>query len=521
MAAFLGLDPEASAGTADALASQVRAVAVIVSEVDATSALALTQVFRVEPGETGMSPYSRSLLTSAKAFLRTAQANADGLIERLRGEIQAQANASGNAGYFDSAGGWVPEAITAEAFRGLDVDEVAAMWARLGDPLHPLEATPAQLALLERHPELFGNLDGIPFTHRNIANNITLDDFEAAIAVIDAESRRLIDAGDFDGYFEFLSANGHDAGTVFAARESIAGIRTSLVASASATSQLVTLVVGPPVLAGVSIGNLDTATQVTINVPGMGTTVAGSMEEWTRASDNLYREQGKQNELYRPEESLAVVSWIGYDTPRQATQGYVDVLSSERAVGGGDSLASLLEGITAARGWAPGENLSVVAHSYGTTTAAFAVAQTPVENLTLLASAGLDSSVSTVGDLMVDADRVWASEAEGDWVADLGRGNYIVQEFGGRVQWSGAWFHDHPVNPTEELFGGQVFSSEDSVVNGVSLEGSDWHSVAPQVSADVTGESTDQYGYLDSGTTPLRNTALTSIGLGDYVVSSR
>jgi len=58
-------------------------------------------------------------------------------------------------------------------------------------------------------------------------------------------------------------------------------------------------------------------------------------------------------------------------------------------------------------------------------------------------------------------------------------------------------------------------------VNGVSLEGSDWHSVAPQVSADVTGESTDQYGYLDSGTTPLRNTALTSIGLGDYVVSSR
>jgi len=112
---------------------------------------------------------------------------------------------------------------------------------------------------------------------------------------------------------------------------------------------------------------------------------------------------------------------------------------------------------------------------------------------------------------------VWASEASGDNVADLGRGDYSGSDKFSKAVWDSARIpiYDHPVDPTQPAFGAHVLSSEGATVDGVKLHGSDWHSASPQVEAQLAGRITDQYGYLDRLTTPLYNTGLTSLGLGD------
>jgi hypothetical protein len=131
----------------------------------------------------------------------------------------------------------------------------------------------------------------------------------------------------------------------------------------------------------------------------------------------------------------------------------------------------------------------------------FAATQTPIENLTLLASAGADSSIDSTRDLKVEWSHVWASEAVADGVADIGR-------------WT--WTSEHPNNPTDASFGAHVFSSEDAVTDYYrALEGSDGHPATPQIDASLEGKTTSDYGYLDMNSTPLYNTAVTTLGLGD------
>ena len=112
---------------------------------------------------------------------------------------------------------------------------------------------------------------------------------------------------------------------------------------------------------------------------------------------------------------------------------------------------------------------------------------------------------------------MWASEASGDNVADLGRGDYSGSDKFSKAVWDSARIpiYDHPVDPTQPAFGAHVFSSEGATVDGVKLHGSDWHFASPQVEAQLAGRITDQYGYLGRLTTPLYNTGLTSLGLGD------
>ena len=258
---------------------------------------------------------------------------------------------------------------------------------------------------------------------------------------------------------------------------------------------------GDPTFAAISVGDMDTATQVTTNVPGMGSTVTNSLEEWTMTSENLYNEQSAMNAHYQAGEGgFASVAWIGYEAPVMPWVNPFDVVGSGDARAGAPNLVDFLEGVTGTRGWEPGENLSVVAHSYGTTVASLALAETPAESFVMLGSAGIDSSIPDASYLQVDADSVWASEAAGDWVANLGR------------------LGEHPVNPTGDDYHANVFSSEDRELAGDQLEGSDGHASSPQVTGIINNEDTEAYGYLDAGSTPLRSTAMITLGVTDPVV---
>ncbi|WP_232832905.1 alpha/beta fold hydrolase [Curtobacterium oceanosedimentum] len=116
----------------------------------------------------------------------------------------------------------------------------------------------------------------------------------------------------------------------------------------------------------------------------------------------------------RRSESFAVVSWVGYRAP-----GAVEVPSQARAAAGGANLASFLDGIHDSRGSAP-RSLTVLGHSYGSTTAAEALAQTRhrVDSLVTYGSVGFTDTTTPEH---LNVDHVYATEGSADHTAILGR----------------------------------------------------------------------------------------------------
>jgi len=245
-----------------------------------------------------------------------------------------------------------------------------------------------------------------------------------------------------------------------------------------------------PPLAAVSIGNLDTADDITYAVPGMGTTTEG-MGDWVRTAQNIATLQdqvdsGRQH---------AVVAWVGYETPPvPVAQGGFDVLGTELAEKGGRALAADLSALDIIR---PSAEVNVVAHSYGTTTASIALSQgeAQVDSFVTLGSAGLPPEVDQAGKLK--AEHVFAGQAQDVWAVDPAGGDQWA--WTGRASWA------HPVNPIDPSFGAHTFS--------VAGEGT-------QLPVTDHGVSTAAgTGYLDLRTESLRNVALATTGQGDQVSS--
>lgn len=347
-----------------------------------------------------------------------------------------------------------------EQFLRIDPVVVHAWWVGLNPGEGSTERFSArQEGLLRGVPDVFGNLEGVPYGARAVANEVALT---AAIAALEA---RIADPG-------VSSGDRKEASSQLAAMRDI---RKSLQAQGSPRF-LISFVQDVPPLAAVSIGNLDSASSVTFTVPGMDTTTAG-MSTWTRNAQNL-------SDLL-PSGS-AVVAWIGYHTPSSA-QG--DVLNLDRALPGAQSLAGAFSGLSAVRGGKSGFGLNVVGHSYGTTTAAVALMQpgVRVDNFVTLGSAGFPDSVETSAGL--NADRVYSGNARG-----------VFPGNGPGDQW--AWIGrdasvNHHVNPMDEGFGSRTF--------GVDTGGDAGRAVTDH--SAQKGDTGPEAGYLDRDTESLKNVA--------------
>ena len=317
--------------------------------------------------------------------------------------------------------------------------------------------------LLTEFPMVFGNLEGLPYTARDHANQIAL---KAAIADLEAQLAQLqAPSADLQEQLDGL----HNI------RKALQALR------GSTTRHLISFTEDDPPLAAVSIGDLDTAGSVTYAVPGMGTT-SSDMTGWAKAGQNLHD--------LLPQGS-AVVAWIGYETPPVPGEGNVDfgVLDVNRAVAGGQNLAGALGGLAAVRGETMPQ-VNVVAHSYGTTTAAVTLTQpgVHVDNFITLGSAGLPDSVDTAADL--NADEVYTGHARNKFPGENESGD----------QW--AWIgrdasRDHKVNPMEPEFGSHTFGTE---------TGGDAGRIVTDHSA-LMSDNGEQAGYLDRGTESLQNVA--------------
>lgn len=274
-----------------------------------------------------------------------------------------------------------------------------------------------QEALIAAVPGLIGNLNGVPYILRDQANRKLV----AWLRGQPGQSQRICDA--LEGIEKSLTGrNGKLLEDRFLVSFDLNG--------------------GKP-LAAVSIGNLDTAGNVTFAVPGMGTTVAsGGITTWTEAAQNLAIRQGVMLRKLGQELSLAVVSWVGYEAPGMLP-GSMEVFGKERAVDGGARLAAALDGFQITRqgsgGAAPA--VHVVAHSYGTTASVYALTKTQwqVASVTFVGSAGIDANVArSASELNVarsasGAPEVYATSSMMDWVAPAGVAGSQINGFIGGI----------------------------------------------------------------------------------------
>lgn len=316
--------------------------------------------------------------------------------------------------------------------------DVAAWW-------RTLDSARAD-ALISGAPLIVGNLEGVDYASRDDANRLALTHaIAAAREALEAERKR-----DDPAWNPVGGAGGGRDSRLKILRERLDNLLNIEVALASppnrAPRSLVSLTSDDPPLAAVSIGDLDDATNVAYAVPGMGTTTK-DMTGWAAAAQNILDEQSRVSPVTRN----AVVAWIGYETPPiPLSQGLFQVLDDANAEQGGLQLSRALSGLVAAR--PDGPALSVIGHSYGTTTSAIALTlpETPeVDAFVAVGSAGLPAAVDSAADIRANA--VYAGQA---------RNVIPVMENGQGDQWAwtGRTSPAHPIDPVSPSFGAQAFA---------------------------------------------------------------
>ncbi|WP_336276119.1 alpha/beta hydrolase [Nocardioides sp. B-3] len=299
-------------------------------------------------------------------------------------------------------------------------------------------------ALKISDPDLIGNTNGIPTGDRDDANRTSLerdlDDLQAkqdAGEELSTEEQKLLDRAK-------------------AARDSPA---IPAAADPPDTETDVNLLVYQPGAFGgdgavaVSYGDPDTADNTAVIVPGItndGTNIAGQ----GRDAYTLHQQ------AIRNGESAATIAWMGYDAPSWNPENALDwpgdgvdmgsVITEDKAEAGGKLLADFVDGLRATdtidvENGDNKSNLTVIGHSYGSTTAAHAAHDhgLDADALTLIGSPGAGGDdVNSVRDLNMPEGKVYAGAADNDFVSWLGRDGDVGM---GK-------------DPTQADFGANVFS---------------------------------------------------------------
>jgi Alpha/beta hydrolase len=152
------------------------------------------------------------------------------------------------------------------------------------------------------------------------------------------------------------------------------------------------------VRAAVAVGNPDTATDISVTVPGIGSTTKDSLPSMVGEARNLQRTA--ENELRRLGRSGSVVTiaWMGYDPPANtlnttSPRDFWRTINDDRAQTGAAALAPYLQQLHTDN---PNAHLSLFGHSYGSLTSSLALQQLnaqglhPVNDAVFYGSPGLE-----------------------------------------------------------------------------------------------------------------------------------
>ncbi|MFI7589178.1 alpha/beta hydrolase [Spongisporangium articulatum] len=300
----------------------------------------------------------------------------------------------------------------------------AGWWAALSDV--------EREAVIYNHPEWIGNRDGVPAWARDRANRLLLPQLSASvdqqISVLEAQREyrrqqeldKLLTTGQGGNYGDVddpVLYQDIDA-KLRVLREQKAALATVTTLAGKPDHHVLGLDLshGRP-QAIVAVGDVDAAQHVAVFTPGLGSSVAGM----TGYDDHMRELQLRASRMAYGE-SVATVTWIGYQSPQVEPGSLISgnsVALSGAASHGGHDLAEFYRGINASRADDP--DLTALGHSYGSTTTGYALQEqnTGVDRAAFFGSPGL--GVETVDELNVPSGTASYAEAKWDPVGDLDR----------------------------------------------------------------------------------------------------
>jgi hypothetical protein len=155
---------------------------------------------------------------------------------------------------------------------------------------------------------------------------------------------------------------------------------------------------GKHVLAAVAVGNPDTARNVSVTVPGLGSNTQETLPGMVSEAQNLRLEAERQMRNAGVPGSAATIAWMGYDPPPNplntlSPRDALATIGDGQARAGADSLSSYLEQVRANN---PNGHITLFGHSYGSLTSSLALQELnaqglhPVNDVVFYGSPGLE-----------------------------------------------------------------------------------------------------------------------------------
>jgi len=353
-----------------------------------------------------------------------------------------------------------PEAVRALIASPPSARAVSAWWTSLG--------AAAQGTVLAGAPQLIGNLDGVPFSVRNLANRDYLyQSIDSLNATIAADPGR--------GAASAARGQLHMLDEISSALDSSGSHPRRTLMTVDPTGQG---------RAAIVVGDLATADYVSYMIPGMWFTVDGQIGDWTNSAVRLYEEQTHwiaqfgESDPAEAANTVAVVAWMGYETPNLTNIGSLDL-----AYEGRDAITAAVEGLQTVRG-DDQPYVSLLAHSYGSTAVLMALTENDfdVDALALVGSPG--SAARSVDELHVRNKNVYVGEAAFDFV------------------------------PNSAFFGSDP-GAESYGAHSMSVAGGTDPLTNSRLSAALLHND-----YFTAGTESMRNMALIGIDRGDLVTAA-
>lgn len=390
---------------------------------------------------------------------------------------------------------------------------------RVGRWWDSLSAEQKQL-LIDQHPQELGNLNGIPAEVRDSANQSAMkDDLHRVENIarqrgLDPKSLRdnALNNRDAD-VFTTPSFYGLCA-TDITRYQNAVKTNEFLEREGSEASR------GPDTMlwaydplafdgkgrAAIAIGNPDKSRNTAVIVPGTNSSVRGGwMSDGPDDAINLYEQSMKADQSH----STAVVAWMGYDAPEfdppHWQQAITDPSQLEqvgtpwRARQAGTLLAADVNGLAITHEGPVPPHVTVLGHSYGSTTVADAFAHSGMRanDAVLTGCPGTDLA-GRAADFHLDGGRLYVGAASTDAISWIGEsGTDLPNELNEKL--------DEPLGPLAGLGTDPAHAGFGAVRFRAEVAGS--HSVMPWF--------TDHSHYYDVGSESLHNMTEIVTGHGD------
>ncbi|BCO38079.1 alpha/beta hydrolase [Mycobacterium heckeshornense] len=281
--------------------------------------------------------------------------------------------------------------------------------------------------LIAEHPPELGNLNGIPAIARDAVNQAVMND---DIHRVEDVARRFgVSNEDVVKNPALYGLTATDVGRYSNAVKTRDGLKYDAGTDPNNLRPVMLWEYDPLAFNGqgkaaIAVGNPDYARNTAVIVPGTGSSVA---QGWMTGHDdaiNLY----DQSLAADPDHHYtSVIAWMGYDAP----DGFSDVRVTEPGLAraGGDLLAKDVNGLWVTHNGLTPEHITVIGHSYGSTTVsdAFAHSGMHANDAVLIGCPGTDLAHSAA-DFHLDGGHVYVGSASSDPVSWIGNSNGLPRE---------------------------------------------------------------------------------------------